>query len=230
MLSERFDCVKLIDATRCNVIALAERQATQPLSSLFEFEPENERLDRVTALRTLLSAQLHQAFSEDNLTQPQQIALEKAAQALTRDYAQVAMSLAWHYLNEGPAANDARVRTLRDNFKKEMEQGGIALIANEPEAIDKARKLARASAEDLLVTAKGDEKLRTMITALAKAAGDSVGTPLTAKPQLIGMEIDESDFTRRVTRKFLARYLEEQQQRALGKTSYDYAGVIPGLN
>jgi hypothetical protein len=237
MLAGHFECVDALAAqpdsdesrVRCQAVALAVRQATQPLSSLFEFEPENAELDRIVALRTLLSAQLHRAFSEEELTQPQQMALEKAAHSLTRDYTQIALSLACHYMSEGAAQDDARVKKIQANLQREMEQAGIALI-DPAEAMDKARKLARASAEDLLVAAKGDARLAGMIETLAKAAGDPVERlPLQPRAQLIGVELDDpADFTRIVTRRYLS-HLQAEQERALGQTSYTHAGIIPLL-
>lgn len=180
-------------ANKVRIAALAEKieNSTQPLSSLREIENETPELDRINALKTLLSVQLHYAMSQDRSSE-QVAAVEQKARDLVKQATQVSMSLAYDYLGKGPSASDPRTQKIRANLKAEMDKDGVAVLPLEGEngALAQAAKIARASAEDLLQVTGTDSGLSTRIDALAEKAGaNTAQTPLEAKSQLIGTDL-----------------------------------------
>lgn len=178
------------NAVRIKALAEDIVETTQPLSSLREFEKESPELDRITALKALLSAETHHALSQPR-PPAELLATARKAQARLHEGAQAALSLSHHFLSQGPSAGDKRIRAIQANLDAEMEREGIALLPL-ADARKKAAELARASAEDLLQAAHADEKLRCNIKCLAEAAGVPVHTrPLNATPSLIGRDLME---------------------------------------
>jgi hypothetical protein len=193
-------------ATRMQLIALELRQGTQPLAAQFAFEPEGTELDRLVALKTLLSAQLNAAFTQEGLTPPQAIALEKEARRVTDSYAQAALSLSYHYLAEGAGKDDARIGQLQQNLKKTMDASGIVLLSKN-DALVRAAKLAQASANDLLLAAGNNEPQAAQVRVLAKAAGVPVErVPLAPESQLVAVRLsDPADFHHLIDASFAQR-------------------------
>ncbi len=176
------------NAVRITALAHNVAKATQPLTALREFEAEQPDLDRIVALKTLTSVQLHHAMSQERA--PEQVAtVERKARQQLAETTQAAMSLAYDFLGEGAASGDKRAQTIRENLKAEAEKDGITLLAID-EAKALAAKLARASAEDLLQAAQHNEAMAANITTLARAAGVNVDAQaLQPAPALIGTDI-----------------------------------------
>ncbi|MDX1974221.1 MAG: hypothetical protein SFT92_00940 [Rickettsiales bacterium] len=179
-------------ANQVRIQALAENlnRATQPLRQLQDFEQESTQLDRILALKMLLSVQLHHALSQQRPVQGL-IDVETKARDLVRKYTQVSMSLAYDYLGEGAAMGDARVQKIKANLEAEMKKDGIQILPMD-QAVAAASIIARASAEDLLPVVQDNEKLLGKLQLIALSAGvDVKQKPLQPKPDLIGVDILE---------------------------------------
>jgi hypothetical protein len=177
-------------ANEVRIKALAETIAgmTSPLHSLRDFDKESPELDRINALKTLLSAQMHYAIMQER-SPAQCIAVEREARHHVKECTDVVMSLAYDYMGMGPAMHDKRVQAIRANLKAEMERDGIRLIPGE-EAKLRAAILARKSAEDLLQATHGDQQMTARINALAAAADVQLASmPLKKMPHIIGEDL-----------------------------------------
>jgi hypothetical protein len=194
---------------RSLAVSMAARQATQPLAALHEFEAEGTDRDRVVALKLLLEAQIHEAFSQPR-SHDQLVQLEKDTGKLAHTYAQVALSLAHHYLESGAAAGDPRVQKMKENVKAEIAREELQLMPPD-QAIAEAAKLARASAQDLLLAAQGNEANVEMVRKLATAAGVAEAQSLTPDSQLVAKVISEGDTHHIVATQYLQRLLQERQ-------------------
>ncbi len=177
-------------ANEVRIKALAETIAgsTSPLTGLRDFEKESPELDRINALKTLVSAELHYAILQERSPQ-QTIGIERQARQHVKECTEVAMSLAYEYLGNGPAAGDKRTQCVRTNLKAEMDRDGIRLLPA-AEAKQRASILARKSAEDLLMAAHDCPVTTARINALAQAVDvQTTALPLKKTSYLIGEDL-----------------------------------------
>ncbi|MFO0389374.1 MAG: hypothetical protein ACK502_06615 [Alphaproteobacteria bacterium] len=143
---------------RSNIIAKATDTAvsTTGIEEVKLFDDATPELARIQALKTMLSAHLHEMTKhtrdENGNSNPP---LEQLADALTqvkplaRKYQSAAMSLAYHFLGEGAGQDDARMQKLREHLAGMMEKNGIPLMMQKDEADRAATALAEESAKYL---------------------------------------------------------------------------------
>ncbi len=143
------------DRYRANIMAKATDTAvtTTAIEQVRIFDDATPELARVQALKTMLSAHLHELTQHtrdaDGTSKPP---IEQLADALTqvkplvREYQSATMSLAYHFLGEGAGKDDARMQKLREHLSAMMEKNKIPLMMDKNEAERAASALVEKSA------------------------------------------------------------------------------------
>ncbi len=143
------------DRYRSNIMAKATDTAatTTAIEQVKVFDDATPELARVQALKTMLSAHLHEMTKhtrdENGNSNPP---VEQLAEALTqvkplvREYQSATMSLAYHFLGEGEGKDDPRMQKLREHLASMMEKNKIPLMMDKAEAERAANTLVERSA------------------------------------------------------------------------------------
>lgn len=204
-LLDRWKQSPALYATAVRALAKRISATTQPLASISVKDAgDTPELAQIQALKSLLSAQLHAATSGTD--DPAALAnIEKQAKGLIKEYQQAALSLVDHFLADGPAATDARMRTVRAQLQKAAKNQGVELMPFE-RAEAKAATLARESAQDLAQLTVGnpllENKLRTLLTQINPDLGKE---KLAHKPQLIAFDVEAAIGTEGFAGKYAAQ-------------------------
>jgi hypothetical protein len=165
---------------KTNIIVAAEDTALHTVGlerfNIFEDADSSPELKRIQALSSLLSAHLHalttHSRNTDGTTNPP---LEDLANNLTtipnlvHEYQMAGVSLAHGFLNDGPGADDVRMKSVDASLVKLTENAHIPLVPTD-EANRAAEKIVGESAAFLRNKFAGKPELLTKIDSLVETA------------------------------------------------------------
>ena len=144
-------------------------ERVEPLNKIFPPKGETAELQKIIATEKLVGAAISAALNKPLPAAEAAAALNQAAQ-LSAEAAQAMLSLSYDYLSKGPAKDDARIASVRNHLKAEMDAAGIALLPPD-EALKRSEALATTAAKSLMTKNEVTTKNIGSFIELAKAAG-----------------------------------------------------------
>ncbi len=195
------DVIKTSDADLANYLRFADKFAgnimaetgevaisNTPIEKSQAFADATPELARIQALKSLLSAQLHDMTKHtrgaDGTSNPPAEQLAEAlvrVKPLVRRYQSAAMSLAYHFLGEGAGKDDARMQKLREHLAAMMDKSSIPLQMQRVEAEQSATQLAQETAAYLRSQSVGKPETLAKIDSLLAQVYPKAGQGMAQK-------------------------------------------------